>query len=245
VNCWVCPCAVVMAAGVMASAAETVTTVEVTWPLPSVADAVIAQEPVVAGVLYKPVVAPIDPQVAVQVAVTLEVNCCCVPAGNVGLSGEMVSADAAPMVSTAVAVYAVPLDAMALMVQALPGVADAVNRPAVLMLPQVADQLTAVFAENCCFCPCAVTALAGEIVIGDVTLANVDVEPLPLVAVAVMVHEPGASGAVKRPEVEMEPQEALNVEGMLAVNCWVAPSLTVGFSGLRVNVVDPGATMVS
>ena len=140
--------------------------------------------------------APIDPQDAVQAEGVLEVNCCCVPAGNVGLSGEMVSADAAPMVSTAVAVYAVPLDAVALMVHALPDVPDAVNSPAVLMLPQVADQFTAVFAENCCVFPCAVAALAGEIVIGDVTVANVEVEPLPLVDVAVMVHDPGASGAV-------------------------------------------------
>jgi len=196
VNCWVCPWAVVAAAGVTASAAEMVATVDVTCPLPSVAVAVMVQEPGVAGVLYSPVVAPIEPQDAVQVEGVLEVNCCCVPAGNVGLSGEMVSADAAPMVSTAVAVYAVPLDAMALMVHALPDVADAVNSPAALMLPQVADQLTAVLAENCCVCPCAVTALDGEIVIGEVTVAKVEVEPLPLVDVAVMVHDPGASGAV-------------------------------------------------
>jgi hypothetical protein len=36
----------------------------------------MVQDPVVAGVLYKPVVALMEPQDAVQVAGTLEVNCC-------------------------------------------------------------------------------------------------------------------------------------------------------------------------
>jgi len=134
----------------MASAADTVTTVAVTCPLPSVAVAVTVHEPVLAGVWNKPVVAPIVPQDAVHVACTLDVNCCCVPAGNVGLSGVMVSAAAAPTVSTALAVYATPLDAVAVMAHALPGVADAVNSPVALMLPHEADHFTCWFAENCC-----------------------------------------------------------------------------------------------
>jgi len=88
----------------MARAADTVTTVEVTCPLPSVAVAVTVHEPVLAGVWYRPVVAPIVPQDAVHVAGTLDVNCCCVPAGRVGLSGVMVITAAAPTVSTALAV---------------------------------------------------------------------------------------------------------------------------------------------
>lgn len=90
VNCCVCPCAVVAAAGVMASAAEIVATVDVTWPLPSVAVAVMEHEAGLDGVWYRPVVAPMVPQDAVHVDATLDVNCCCVPAGKVGLRGVMV-----------------------------------------------------------------------------------------------------------------------------------------------------------
>ena len=132
----------------MASAGPTVTTVDVTWPLPSVAEAVMVHEPAAAGVLYSPVVEPMVPHEAVQVAGTLEVNCWWVPAGSVGLSGEMVSVAAAPMLSKAVAVYAAPLDAVALMVHLLPGVAEAVNTPAEVMLPHVADQFTVALAVN-------------------------------------------------------------------------------------------------
>jgi len=197
VNCCVPPCAVVADAGAIASAADTVTTVDETCPLPSVAVAVTVHEVGAAGVWYKPVVLPILPHDAVHVAGTLAVNCCCVPAGNVGFSGVMVSAEAAPMVSSAVAVYAVPLDAVALMVHALPCVADAVNSPAELMLPQDAVQLTAIFAEDCCVWPCAVTTLAGEIISGEVMVAVVEaLAPLPFVAVADTVQAPAASGAV-------------------------------------------------
>ncbi len=75
----------------MASAAEMVATVDVTWPLPSVAVAVMVHEAGLEDVWYRPVVAPMVPQEAVQVAATLAVNCCCVPTGKVGLSGDMVS----------------------------------------------------------------------------------------------------------------------------------------------------------
>jgi hypothetical protein len=44
------------------------------------------------------------PQDAVQVAGTLEVNCWRVPAGKVGLRGAIVSAVAAPIASSALAV---------------------------------------------------------------------------------------------------------------------------------------------
>lgn len=91
-------------AGVMARAADTVTTVEVTCPLPSVAVAVTVHEAGLAGVLYRPVVAPMVPHEALQVAAALAVNCWLVPAAIVGLSGVMVSAAAAPIVSVTLAV---------------------------------------------------------------------------------------------------------------------------------------------
>ena len=53
--------------------------------------AVIVHDVGLAGVLYSPVVEPMVPHDAAQVAGTLDVNCCWVPAGHVGLRGEMVS----------------------------------------------------------------------------------------------------------------------------------------------------------
>ena len=77
-----------------------------------------------------------------------------------------------------------------------------------------------------------VVALEGVIVIGDEMFASVEaVWPLPSLAFPVMVHEVCFNGAVNRPEEVMLPQEAVQVEAALAVNCWVAPSLTVGFRG--------------
>jgi hypothetical protein len=80
---------------------------------------------------------------------------------------------------------------------------------------------------------------------GEVTVTSVDaVEPLPSVAVAVTWHDSGARGAVNNPPWgSMEPQEAVNVAATLAVNCWVAFSLTVGVSGDSENC--PGAPIVS
>jgi hypothetical protein len=132
------------------------------------------------------------------------------------------------------------------MVHALPAVADAVNSPEALILPHEADQVTGLLAENCWVCPWAVTAVPGEMVMGEVMLAAVDpFAPLPLLAVAVITQEPAARGAVKSPADEMVPQEAVNVDAVLAVNCWLAPSLTVGFCGLTVTVVFEGDAMMS
>jgi hypothetical protein len=74
VNCCVDPWAVVTVAGVIVNDEVTVTTVDVTRPLPSVAVAVTVHDPGVAGSVYKPVAEPIEPQVAVQVAGMLDVN---------------------------------------------------------------------------------------------------------------------------------------------------------------------------
>ena len=132
------------------------------------------------------------------------------------------------------------------MAQELPCVAEAVKSPAALILPHEADHVTALFAVNCCVCPCAVTALAGVMVIGELMLAVVvPLAPLPLLAVAVITHDPGVRGAVKSPADVIVPHETVKVEAVLAVNCCVAPSLTTGFCGLTVTVVLVGAVIVS
>jgi hypothetical protein len=124
------------------------------------------------------------------------------------------------------------------MVHLVPTGDEAVKSPPLVILPHDAAQLTAMLAVNCCVAPCGVEAEAGAMVNGEVTVAVVDaVWPLPSVAVAVMVQEPGAIGAVKRPALLMLPQLAAHVAAALAVNCWVAPSLSVGFKGEMVSVV--------
>jgi hypothetical protein len=69
----------------------------------------------------------------------------------------------------------------------------------------------------------------------EVTVAIVDAK-LPVDDLAVIVQEVWIRGAVNRPVVLMLPQEAVKVALLLAVNCCVAPSLTVGFSGEIANV---------
>ena len=119
------------------------------------------------------------------------------------------------------------------MVQMLPCGTDAVNRPFASMLPQDAVQITGTLAVNCCVCPCAVVALEGVMTTGEVMVAVVAaILPLPSAAVAVMVQEPGAKGAVYRPVFpSMLPQVVAQVAKMSDVNCCVAPSLKVGLRG--------------
>ena len=71
----------------------------------------------------------------------------------------------------------------------------------------------------------------GEIVIGDEMLMLVLAWPLPSLALPVTEQVGCVKGAVKRPVLSMLPQVALQVELVEAVNCKVAPSLTVGFCG--------------
>jgi len=84
----------------------------------------------------------IDPQDAVNVAEALAVNCWVAFSLIAGLSGDKLNCAGAAMVSLAVALSFGPLVAVAVMVQTEPAVAEAVNRPLVLTLPQLADQLT-------------------------------------------------------------------------------------------------------
>jgi hypothetical protein len=81
------------------------------------------------------------------------------------------------------------------MVQELPDLTEAVNKPDVLTLPHDADQVTAALALNCCVIPAGVAALAGVITNGVVTVAVVEAR-MPLAAFAVTVHGPVFSGAV-------------------------------------------------
>src|SRR4051812_40752506 len=116
------------------------------------------------------------------------------------------------------------------------GEAGAVNRPLVLIVPQDAAQLTDIFAENCWVLPTVVVAPAGVMVIGEVMFTVVDAVPLPSVALPVTLHAGCDSGAVNNPPDEIVPHVALQVEALLAVNCFVVPSLTVGFCGEMVYV---------
>ena len=91
-------------------------------------------------------------------------------------------------VSLAFAVYGVPLEAVAVMVQ-LPAVAGAVKSPVLSMEPQEAAQVTAILAENCCVLFTAVVAPDGVMEIGEDTLTFVEaVWPLPSLAVPVTLH---------------------------------------------------------
>ena len=118
----------------------------------------------------------IVPQDDVQVAGTFAVNDWDAPSATVGVRGEIISAGTAPMVSTTLVVYAFPEDAVAVIVQAPPAATEAVKRPPAVMLPQLAAQVTGALAVNCCVRPSAVLALAGEMVMGEVTVAVVDAE---------------------------------------------------------------------
>lgn len=172
VNCADPIACIAAVAGVMVIGDVTVTFAVAVWPVPFVAVALIVQEPAASGAVYKPVASTL-PQVAVQLAGTLGVNCCCAPSLTVGLVGEMVKVGGVPMVSAAVAVYAGPVDAVAVMVQVLFLGADAVNSPLLgSMLPHEAVQVTGgVFTVNCCVSPCGVVILAGVIANGDVMVA--------------------------------------------------------------------------
>ena len=150
VNCWVSPSAVVALAGVILMGELIVAVVDAEAPPPEVGLALTVQAPAVSGAVYAPVLATMLPQLAVHVATTLAVNVCAAPSLTVGADGVISTAGAAPMVSTTLAVYALPDDAVAVIVQAVPGADVAVNRPPAVMLPQDAAHLTVELAVNCC-----------------------------------------------------------------------------------------------
>ncbi len=88
------------------------------------------------------------------------------------------------------------------------------------MPPQLEAQLTSMFAVKIWVCPGGVVAVAGVITMGDVTDAVAFAACPPLAGVAVMVQDPAVRGAVYAPMLgSMEPHEADQVAGALAVNC--------------------------
>src|SRR6185369_2389470 len=102
------------------------------------------------------------------------------------------------MSDTAMFTFAVedgPLVDVALTVQ-LPAVAGALYRPVPeSMLPQVADQIAGRLAVNCCLPRAKRLGSPGLITIAGVMVAVVEaVWPVPSVAVAITVQEPGDAG---------------------------------------------------
>jgi len=67
-----------------------------------------------------------EPQFAVQFALTFAVNCWFDASLNVALNGLMVKAGPDAIASTRLAMYAVPVAAVAVIVHMLPGLAKAV-----------------------------------------------------------------------------------------------------------------------
>jgi hypothetical protein len=118
------------------------------------------------------------------------------------------------------------------MVQLEPTAALAVNRPPVVMDPHLAVQVTGALAVNCWVFPCGVLAETGDMVMGETIVTLAVAAPLPLVAVAVTVQVVvGYKGALSKPAVEIEPHVVVHLDAVLAVNCWVAFSLTVTVLG--------------
>jgi hypothetical protein len=138
----------------------------------------------------------------------------------------------------------------------------AVKSPVPEMVPAVADQVTEVFLEpvtvalNCWVPPELSVTVVGEMVtetVGGVTVTVAEAEELGLawlVAVTVTVVVEVTLGAVKRPEVEIEPAVADQVTAVLvepvtvAVNCWLAPELAVTVVGeIETETVPAGVTV--
>jgi hypothetical protein len=78
--------------------------------------------------------------------------------------------------------------AMPSMVHEVPAAAVAVKRPAAVMVPHLALQVTGADAVNCCVAPSAVVAETGVITMGETILRAALALPLPFVAVAVTVQ---------------------------------------------------------
>ena len=114
------------------------------------------------------------------------------------------------------------------------------NSPVDETEPQAALQVAAIPDVNCCVAASITVALPGEIEI-DPLLATTETDalalPLPLAPVAVTLHVAGDRGAVNRPADDTEPQVALQVAAVLAVNCCVPPSVTLALVGEM--VIEP------
>jgi len=141
--------------------------------------------------------------------------------------------------------------------------AGAVSTPELEMVPAEVDQVTAVFvvpltlAVNCWVPPAETVALGGEIetdtVPGGFTVTVADAELAVLawlVALTVTEVVEVTEGAVRSPEVEMDPAEVDQVAAVfddpltVAVNCWVPPEETVALAGeIATDTVAGGLTV--
>ena len=147
------------------------------------------------------------------------------------------------MVAVAVPV-APPLVAVAVMVQEA-GAPGAVYCPAAVIVPQLALQVTATLAENCCAERiCRVTAEGLTATVTSVTEA-IAFAPEPSVVVAVTVHRSAEPPAVKNPAVTELPvqfvaQVTLEPLEVVAENCSVPLIGMVAVSGEIETVVPDG-----
>jgi hypothetical protein len=122
------------------------------------------------------------------------------------------------------------------MLQTVPWAAGEVNSPVVAFIPEHEDvHVAGMFAVNCCVCPLTVVALAGVMVSGEVTVTTAEALPVPETCFAVTVQDVLIKGEVNKPADVIVPQEAAKVALLLAVNCCVPPSLTVGLCGEMAN----------
>ena len=104
-----------------------------------------------------------------------------------------------------------------------------------VIVPPVADHVTATLAVNCCVCPDCTVALAGEIVTdtgaGIVTCADALLVRSAIEVAVTVKALPGVDPAVKRPLFDIVPPVADHVTATLAVNCLVCPGCTVALVG--------------
>jgi hypothetical protein len=124
-----------------------------------------------------------------------------------------------------------------------------VYNPEADTVPPVVDHVTAVLLEpvtvavNCWVAPVRIEAEVGftETTTGAVTVTVADADfEVSATLTAVTVYVPGVAGAVNTPLLETDPPvvdqftDVLLVPVTLAVNCWVAPAMTVAEAGLMV-----------
>lgn len=186
--------------------------------------------------------------------VTPAVNVCVPPVNIEAETGEMVTETTGALTVTVAEADLVESAALVAVTVKLPAVLGAVNRPDVEMEPPLADQVTAVLLEpvtvavNCCVPPVASEAEPGltetATVWGavTVTVAEADwVESATLVAVTVYV--PATAGARYRPLVEMVPDVAVHVTGILAANCCAPPVVSDAEAGEIVTAVVVAVTV--
>jgi hypothetical protein len=228
VNCCELPRLMLAAVGAMACAASNVTTALAEPPGPLALTVTVPDAGIVDGAVYRPP-ALMLPAVALQLVAPAEVNCWVPPRRTLALAGEM---DCAPTsVTVALAEPPGPL-AVTVTVPDDGIVAGAVYNPFELMLPAVALQLVAPVEVNCCFAPSIMLAVAGEMVC-DASNVTVELaEPPRPVAVIVTVEDDGIdAGAVYNPFELMLPAVAVQLVAPGAVNCCVAPRMTLAVVG--------------